>query len=168
MKISDKFVVAADREKVYKFVTEPDNFIKLIPDVQKYEKVDERNFKTVFKIGLGMIKGNISMSFRYEELNPPSSVKVVGHGSGMQSTADLTTQPQPQPRPGRNGGCVGRRHTCRGACCKRWKQVDGVNDKVKGKGDSGKHQNSSRGQEKEIKSPFCSSPQPDYLKEKIV
>jgi preprotein translocase subunit Sss1 len=30
MKISDKFVVAADREKVYKFVTEPDNFIKLI------------------------------------------------------------------------------------------------------------------------------------------
>jgi carbon monoxide dehydrogenase subunit G len=30
------------------------------------------------------------MSFRYEELNPPSSVKVVGHGSGMQSTADLT------------------------------------------------------------------------------
>jgi carbon monoxide dehydrogenase subunit G len=90
MKISDKFVVAADREKVYKFVTEPDNFIKLIPDVQKYEKVDERNFKTVFKIGLGMIKGNISMSFRYEELNHPSSVKVVGHGSGMQSTADLT------------------------------------------------------------------------------
>jgi len=90
MKISDKFVVAAEREKVYKFVTDPDNFIKLIPDLQKYEKVDERNFKTVFKIGLGMIKGTISMAFRYEELNPPSSIKVVGHGSGMQSTADLT------------------------------------------------------------------------------
>jgi len=90
MKISDKFVVAAEREKVYKFVTDPDNFIKLIPDLQKYEKVDERNFKTVFKIGLGMIKGTISMTFRYEELNPPSSIKVVGHGSGMQSTADLT------------------------------------------------------------------------------
>jgi carbon monoxide dehydrogenase subunit G len=168
MKISDKFVVAADREKVYKFVTEPDNFIKLIPDVQKYEKVDERNFKTVFKIGLGMIKGNISMSFRYEELNPPSSVKVVGHGSGMQSTADLTISLNLNPVQDGTEVAWDADILVGGACCKRWKQVDGVNDKVKGKGDSGKHQNSSRGQEKEIKSPFCSSPQPDYLKEKIV
>lgn len=90
MKIADKFVVEADRDKVWNFVTNPDNFIKLIPDLQSYEKIDEKNFKTVFKIGLGMIKGNINMAFRYQELNPPSNIKVVGHGSGMQSTADLT------------------------------------------------------------------------------
>ncbi|MEM4409526.1 MAG: carbon monoxide dehydrogenase subunit G [Candidatus Caldarchaeum sp.] len=97
MKISDKFTVAAEREHVWKFVTDPDKFIKLIPDLQKYEKVDERNFKTVFKIGLGMIKGNISMDFRYEDLNPPSNLKIVGRGSGMQSTADLTLMLQLNP-----------------------------------------------------------------------
>ncbi|MEM2237918.1 MAG: carbon monoxide dehydrogenase subunit G [Candidatus Caldarchaeum sp.] len=100
MKISDRFTVAAERETVWKFVTDPDHFIKLIPDLQKYEKVDERNFKTVFKIGLGMIKGNISMAFRYEELNPPSSLKIVGRGSGMQSTADLTLMLELNPSDG--------------------------------------------------------------------
>ncbi|MCS7137493.1 MAG: carbon monoxide dehydrogenase subunit G, partial [Candidatus Caldarchaeum sp.] len=89
MKLSDKFVVAADREKVFRFVTDPDSFVKLIPDVQKYEKIDERNFKVAFKIGLGMIKGTLSMSFKMEEVRGSEFVKVVGHGSGMQSTADL-------------------------------------------------------------------------------
>ncbi|MCS7109879.1 MAG: carbon monoxide dehydrogenase subunit G, partial [Candidatus Caldarchaeum sp.] len=85
----DKFTVAADRETVFKFITNPDSFTKLIPDLQKYEKVDERNFKVVFKIGLGMIKGTLNMAFRMEEVTAPEFVKVVGHGSGMQSTADL-------------------------------------------------------------------------------
>ncbi|MCS6784440.1 MAG: carbon monoxide dehydrogenase subunit G [Candidatus Caldarchaeum sp.] len=89
MKLADKFTVAADRETVFKFITNPDSFTKLIPDVQKYEKIDERNFKVVFKIGLGMIKGTLNMAFKMEEVNAPEYVKVVGHGSGMQSTADL-------------------------------------------------------------------------------
>ncbi|MEM0440287.1 MAG: carbon monoxide dehydrogenase subunit G [Candidatus Caldarchaeum sp.] len=89
MKLSDKFVVAADRAAVFKFVTDPDSFIKLIPDLQKYEKVDDRNFKVVFKIGLGMIKGTLNMAFKLEEVKEPEFVKVVGRGSGLQSTADL-------------------------------------------------------------------------------
>jgi len=97
LKIADKFTVAAERDTVWKFVTDPDKFIKLIPDLQRYEKVDERNFKTVFKVGLGMIKGTINMAFKYEELNPPSNLKIVGRGSGMQSTADLTLQLQLNP-----------------------------------------------------------------------
>ncbi|MCS6769625.1 MAG: carbon monoxide dehydrogenase subunit G [Candidatus Caldarchaeum sp.] len=100
MKIADKFVVAADRDTVWKFVTNPDNFVKLIPDLQKYEKVDEANFKTVFKIGLGMIKGNLNMAFKYEELNPPSSLRIVGKGSGIQSTADLNLLLQLNPSDG--------------------------------------------------------------------
>ncbi|MEM0349677.1 MAG: carbon monoxide dehydrogenase subunit G [Candidatus Caldarchaeum sp.] len=90
MKLSDKFVVSADRGKVFKFVTDPDSFVKLIPDLQSYEKIDDKNFKVVFKIGLGMIKGNLNMSFRFEEIREPEFVKISGHGSGMQSTADLT------------------------------------------------------------------------------
>ncbi len=100
MKISDRFTVAADREVVWKFITDPDNFIKLIPDLQKYEKVDERSFKAIFSVGLGMIKGNINMAFKYEELNPPSSLKIVGRGSGMQSTADLSLSLQLNPADG--------------------------------------------------------------------
>ncbi|MEM1942921.1 MAG: carbon monoxide dehydrogenase subunit G [Candidatus Caldarchaeum sp.] len=97
MKMADKFVVAADRDTVWKFITEPDNFVKLIPDLQKYEKVDATSFKTVFKIGLGMIKGSLNMAFKYEELNPPTSLKISGKGSGMQSTADLSLQLQLNP-----------------------------------------------------------------------
>jgi len=101
MKLADKFVVNVPLERVWEFVTNPDNFIKIIPDVQKYEKIDDKNFKTTFKIGLGMIKGSINMTFRLEDLNPPNSLKVVGRGSGMQSTADLTLALQLTPA---NGG----------------------------------------------------------------
>jgi len=89
LRFEDKFHVNADREKVWKFVTNPKDFSKLIPDVQKFEVVDEKQFKATFKIGLGMIKGSINMTFKYEEMNPPSFLRITGRGSGMQSTADL-------------------------------------------------------------------------------
>ncbi len=89
MRFEDKFHVNADREKVWKFVTNPKDFSKLIPDIQKFDVVDEKQFKATFKIGLGMIKGSINMTFKYEEMNPPSFLRITGRGSGMQSTADL-------------------------------------------------------------------------------
>ncbi|MEM3031851.1 MAG: carbon monoxide dehydrogenase subunit G [Nitrososphaerota archaeon] len=89
MRFEDRFHVNVDRERVWKFVTNPKDFAKLIPDIQKFEIVDERQFRATFKIGLGMIKGSINMTFKYEELNPPDSLRISGRGSGMQSTADL-------------------------------------------------------------------------------
>ena len=90
MHFEDSFEVSASVETVWKFVTNPDDFAKIIPDLQSYEIIDERQFKASFKIGLGMIKGTMNMTFRFEDMEPMSRIKVVGRGSGLQSTADLT------------------------------------------------------------------------------
>jgi len=101
MHFEDKFEVNAPIEKVWKFITNPDDFAKIIPDLQTYEVIDERQFKASFKIGLGMIKGTINMNFRFEEMEEMSRLKVVGRGSGMQSTADLTINLNLQPSNGK-------------------------------------------------------------------
>ena len=101
MHFEDKFEVSAPLETVWKFVTNPDDFAKIIPDLQSYEVIDERQFKATFKIGLGMIKGTLNMNFRFEEMEPMSRVKVVGRGSGMQSTADLVINLNLQPSDGK-------------------------------------------------------------------
>jgi len=77
-------------DRVWSLVTSPSDFAKIIPDLQKLEVIDERQFKASFKVGLGMIKGTMNMNFRFEDLQPATHVKVSGRGSGLQSTADLT------------------------------------------------------------------------------
>ena len=101
MHFEDKFEVNASVETVWKFVTNPDDFAKIIPDLQSYEIIDEKQFKASFKIGLGMIKGTLNMTFKFEDMEPMTRVKVVGRGSGMQSTADLTINLNLQPSDGK-------------------------------------------------------------------
>ncbi len=101
MHFEDKFEVQAPVETVWNFITSPKDFAKIIPDLQKFEIVDERQFKAAFKVGLGMIKGTINMTFKFEDMEPMTKMKVVGRGSGLQSTADLTIDLNLQPSDGK-------------------------------------------------------------------
>ncbi len=89
MHFEDKFEVEAPADRVWKFVSNPNEFVKIIPDLQSFESAGPDRFKAAFKVGVGMVRGTVNMSFSFEDLNPPSSVKVVGRGTGLQSAFDL-------------------------------------------------------------------------------
>lgn len=74
---------------VWKFISTPAEFVKVIPDLQSKEIKDEKNFFVSFKMGLGMIRGTVNMNFRIENLEPEKFIRFVGKGNGLQSTADL-------------------------------------------------------------------------------
>ncbi|MDG6938780.1 MAG: carbon monoxide dehydrogenase subunit G [Nitrososphaerota archaeon] len=90
MHFEDRFVIAAPVDRVWQFITNPSDFVKAVPDLQRHEIKDDRHFSIDFKMGLGMIRGTIKMNFEFKELQPKSLIKLAGKGSGLQSTADLT------------------------------------------------------------------------------
>ncbi|MEM0075381.1 MAG: carbon monoxide dehydrogenase subunit G [Conexivisphaerales archaeon] len=90
MHFEDKFEINASLDKVWSFITDPREFVKVIPDLQRQEIIDERRFSIEFKMGLGMIKGTVKMNMEFKELRPKAYIKLVGKGSGLQSTADLS------------------------------------------------------------------------------
>lgn len=98
MHFEDKFVVDAPAARLWKFITNPKDFVKIIPDVQEFTAVSEREFKVAFKVGVGMVRGTIKMAFHFEDLQPPASVKVIGRGTGLQSSADLTIALRLEPQ----------------------------------------------------------------------
>jgi|BEDMetMinimDraft_2_1075160.scaffolds.fasta_scaffold00299_9 carbon monoxide dehydrogenase subunit G len=90
MHFEDSFSVDAPISEVWKFISSPGEFVRVIPDLQNKEIKDDRNFFVSFKMGLGMIRGTVNMNFRIEEAEPEKYLKLVGKGNGLQSNADLT------------------------------------------------------------------------------
>jgi carbon monoxide dehydrogenase subunit G len=90
MHFEDHFTVKAPLPTTWKFVTTPDDFVKIIPDLTKYKKISDDDFETAFKMGLGMIKGTMNMRFKFSGKTPLNSVRLVGKGTGPQLAADIS------------------------------------------------------------------------------
>ncbi|MCG2867645.1 MAG: carbon monoxide dehydrogenase subunit G [Vulcanisaeta sp.] len=83
------FDVNKPRDFVYNFLVEPRNVASLIPGVESVEVLDPDNFRVRASLGVGAIKGTVNITAKFAEKKPPESAKVVGRGSGMQSTMDF-------------------------------------------------------------------------------
>ncbi len=89
MHFEDNFVVQSPLSTVWSFVTTPDEFVKTIPDLKKYERINATQFHAAFKLGLGMIKGTMNMQFSFSDLKPMNSLVIRGKGTGPQLSADV-------------------------------------------------------------------------------
>ncbi len=83
------FEVDKPRDVVYNFLIDPRGVASVIPGVESVDVVDQDNFKVKASLGVGAIKGTINITARFAEKKPPEGAKVVGRGSGMQSTMDF-------------------------------------------------------------------------------
>ncbi len=89
MHFEGSFEVPAPREKVFAFVTDPRKLGTVLPDVDDLRVADESNFTVKAKVGISYLRGSISMKFQLTEKKEGVHVKLVGRGSGMQSSIDL-------------------------------------------------------------------------------
>lgn len=83
--------VPVPKEKFYAFVTEPAKMISILPDVEESKVLDGGHFFVKSKVGMSYIKGSVSMKFEVSK-KKGSSVTMVGHGQGIQSSVDLTME----------------------------------------------------------------------------
>jgi carbon monoxide dehydrogenase subunit G len=83
------FDVAAPKEKVYDFVTDPKKVTTIFPDVQSVKVIDENNFRIKAKVGMSFIKGVMDVKLTLVDNKRPTFSKLKARGTGMNSSVDL-------------------------------------------------------------------------------
>jgi carbon monoxide dehydrogenase subunit G len=70
------------------FVTSPERMVKILPDIEESRITDDRHFWVKAKVGIGYLKGSLSINFELQE-QKEDQVRIVGRGQGMQSSVNL-------------------------------------------------------------------------------
>lgn len=89
MEFSGTEIIKAPREKVFNFLTDPQNFSSGIPDIKKVEILSPDKFKVVAKLGISFLRGMFTIDFTVKEKESPSHARLTGHGTGVGSAVDL-------------------------------------------------------------------------------
>jgi carbon monoxide dehydrogenase subunit G len=81
--------IAASRDKVWSFVTDPHAVSKCLPDVKSLEVLDGGKFKAVVRVGVSFIKGNFTFDIAMLDLDVRRHARITGHGGGLGSAVDV-------------------------------------------------------------------------------
>lgn len=92
MEFKGEFVLPTTPEVAYKYLVDPNFIVKYLKDAENTSIVDEDNFSTTVKAGIGFIKGKVAFKFAYKEKEAPSYAKIVGNGSGVGSKIGLSIE----------------------------------------------------------------------------
>jgi uncharacterized protein len=80
--------IKADRVRVWAFVTDPTQVASCGPGVDSVEIIDERHFKVVARIGIGMIKATFGIDVTRGDEREPDFAELTGTGKAPGSAVD--------------------------------------------------------------------------------
>ena len=81
--------IAAPRERVWAFVTDPKAVSACAPDVQSIEVLDPAHFKLVVRAGVGPIRATFNLDVVFTELTAPSRANVRARGQAPGSAVEM-------------------------------------------------------------------------------
>jgi carbon monoxide dehydrogenase subunit G len=84
--------IPSSRERVWQFLTTPDDVARCVPDLQSIEPVDASRFKAQVKAGIGPVRGAFGFDVVWRELTEPSRARLAAQGKtgGSAVTVDST------------------------------------------------------------------------------
>jgi uncharacterized protein len=82
--------IRAPRDRVWAFVTDPDQVGQCAPGVDSIEMVDSTHFKVGSKIGIGFIRARFVLNLEFAELAPPERAVIKAHGQAPGTAVDGT------------------------------------------------------------------------------
>lgn len=91
MRMDGSFTVSAPRNRVYEFLTTPEQVISSLPDVQSSKIESPEAFSVAVRVGVGPMRGVVETRFRIAEKEPNRRAVFKGQGSGMGSSVDMET-----------------------------------------------------------------------------
>ena len=102
MRFQGTLDIAAPRERVWAFVTDPKAVSACAPDVQSIEVLDPEHFKLVVRAGLGPIRATFNLDVVFTELLAPARANVRARGQAPGSAVELlSTMELDAPTPDR-------------------------------------------------------------------
>jgi carbon monoxide dehydrogenase subunit G len=84
--------IAAPRDRVWSFVTDPNQVGQCGPGVESIEVVDETHFKATAKVGIGFISARFNVNMEFAEMTPPDDATIKAHGQAPGSAVDAVAQ----------------------------------------------------------------------------
>ena len=91
MRFEGTLDIAAPRDRVWSFLTDPAKVTTCAPDVQSLEIADPHHFKVVVRAGVGPIKGTFSMNVEFIELHRPNHAAVLARGQAPGSAVQMVS-----------------------------------------------------------------------------
>ncbi len=89
MRFQGTLDIAAPRERVWAFVTDPQAVSACAPDVQSVEVLDPEHFKLVVRAGVGPIRVTFNLDVVFIELVPPARANVRARGQAPGSAVEM-------------------------------------------------------------------------------
>ena len=91
MRFEGTLDIAAPRDRVFSFLTDPAKVTTCAPDVQSLEIADPHHFKVVVRAGVGPIKGTFTMNVQFLELDRPKHAAVLARGQAPGSAVEMVS-----------------------------------------------------------------------------
>jgi uncharacterized protein len=88
MRFEGTIEIAAPRDKVWSFVTDPTQVGQCGPGVESVEAIDDRHFKAKAKVGVGFISARFNADGEMVIVAAPEHAEVKVHGQAPGSAAD--------------------------------------------------------------------------------
>jgi uncharacterized protein len=96
--------INAPRDKVWAFVTDPNQVGQCGPGVETIEVIDDTHFKATAKVGIGFISARFVVNMEFAELTAPDAAIIKAHGQAPGSAVDADASMRLSD--GANGGTV--------------------------------------------------------------
>jgi carbon monoxide dehydrogenase subunit G len=90
MKFEGSVDIAAPRDRVWTFVTDPEQVGSCGPGVQSIEKLEDGRFKAHAKVGIGFISARFVVTAEFTKLDAPDEATILARGSAPGSAVDAT------------------------------------------------------------------------------
>ena len=93
MHLEGKTAIAAPRERVWAFLTDPNSISRCAPGLESIEVVvPEEKFRVLAAVGFGAVKARFAMDVEWLDLEKPNRARMKAHGRSPVGAADATTE----------------------------------------------------------------------------
>lgn len=90
MNFDGEVTIAAERQKVWNYLTDPEAVSKCAPGLESMKVIEpDKRFEAVAGIGFGTVKVRFVTDVQWVELDPPNMAKMKAHGNAPGSAADV-------------------------------------------------------------------------------
>lgn len=92
MRFEGTVEIAAPRDRVWAFVTDPNQVGYCGPGVESIELIDTTHFNATANVGVGILSARFSVELELAELEPPSRAVINAHGRAPGTEVDATAE----------------------------------------------------------------------------
>lgn len=92
MHLEGTTTIKAPRQKVWEFLTDPNQVAKCAPGVETVEMTGPNKFQATAAIGFGAVKAKFKGDGEFVEMDAPGRAKIKAHGDAPGSAADVLSE----------------------------------------------------------------------------